>query len=342
MDVMGGPDPTPAEVEVLRRGHAARKEQERRKRQDKQHHAEMAGILGANQDQEADRPVQERPVPERQGDKPDLPARDKRSRWETILAPLVFAILGVAMIVAGFTMYPRTSEAPAPDFPTFMQVTSHFPIHLVNYLVIPLSSGKTEIEILVDLPAGMAHPPAHKPAALFVFAPPSGVSLWHCPRLPCTGPVGTQVSGSWGQTLTFNSMSGSAGEATTYFFVKGPNFGITSNGVTAAAALPQFFWNGPGQPLLYAGYGIHSATAYDWSPPAAPANGSALWIEPLAKGYTAGLTATGVDHSAQSFRDFIIFLAGALIALGGGAILAAIVEALHSRDWDTIRALRST
>lgn len=45
MGVLGGPDPTPAEVEVLRREHAARKEEKRRKRQNERDSGEMAGRL---------------------------------------------------------------------------------------------------------------------------------------------------------------------------------------------------------------------------------------------------------------------------------------------------------
>ncbi len=122
--------------------------------------------------------------------------------------------------------------------------------------------------------------------------------------------------------------------------MRAANFGVTSNAVTAAAAIPAVFYEGPGKPVLIAGYRIRSAGSYDWASfPAAIAKGNVgIWDEPLARGFTPGRAALGIDHAAQSKDDFRIFLAGALVALGGGAILAAALEALHVRDWAELRA----
>jgi hypothetical protein len=311
-------------VEPLRRGQTERKEQEHHRRQEKLDRPEMAGTPV----------VQEHPIPEQPGDKPGLPGVDERSRWETTLIPIALAILGLAMIFfAAFRVYPRTSEVPAPLFAT-LEVTASFPIDSINYRVDPQPPATARIIISVDLPNNTARPPAHRPAATLGMSLPPGASFWHCPKSICSGLIGYQK-------LTFHSMSGSAGEATATFFVKAGNFGVTTNGVTAAAAIPAVFWDIPEQGLLYTAYDIHSATAYEWSPAARDNTGHAVWTDPLAKGYTAGLTATGVNHSAQSRQEFAIFVAGALIALGGGAILTAIIEALHRRDWDAIRGLRS-
>lgn len=311
MGIMGGPSPDPAEVEALLREHVARKEQKRQQQQDEQDRAKMPGIAAANQDEKADRKAQERPTPEWSGNKQNLPVADKRSRWETILAPLALAILGLAMIVAAVIAYPRTSEAPAPNFRTFMSVTAHFPKSRINYLVAPLSSATAVINVLVDLPDRTVHPSTHVPAAFLALSLPPNAAFWYCPKPPCTGPVGRQLGEGWNQPLNFNSMSGSAGEAAVSFFVEARNFGITSNGITAAAALPTVLWNGPVQPpLLYAGYGVHSAASYDWSPAAATASHSVIWVEPLAKGWNGGLAATGINHAAQSWNDFKTSLLG--------------------------------
>lgn len=66
----------------------------------------------------------------------------------------------------------------------------------------------------------------------------------------------------------------------------------------------------------------------------------AAWEEPVNRGFTASRVAIGVNHSAQSWNDFKIFLAGALASLAGTAILAAAVEAArtHTHDWETLLA----
>jgi hypothetical protein len=300
----------------------------------------MPGKPGANQDQGADGPVQERPIPEQPVDEPPLPAADKRARWETILAPLGLAILGVAMILAALKVYPRPSEPPVPAF-SYLEVDASFPLFTIGYSVTKESAATAEIRIIVSLPAGMMHPPAHAPTAYLRMTLPTGSTFWHCPGHACKGPAGKPIHGEWNQPLAFSSVFASSGEATANFFVKASNFGVTSNGVTAAAAIPAVIYQGRGQAVLLTGYKIPSPARYDWSSPTARESGNyAIWTEPLAKGYTSGLSVTGVNHTAQSHEDLMTFLAGALVALGGGAILAAIIEAVHRRDWDTIRALR--
>jgi hypothetical protein len=300
----------------------------------------MSGMPAANQGQGAGDPVQEHPIHGQPADEPPLPAADKRARWETILAPLGLAILGVAMIFAALKVYPRTSEPPAPAF-SWLEVDASFPIFTIGYSVIGKSATTAEIRVIVSLPIGTIHPPAHAPTAYLRMTLPTGSTFWHCPGQACNSPAGKPIQGEWNQPLSFSSVFASSGEATANFFVKASNFGVTSNGVTAAAAIPAVIYQGQGQAVLLTGYKIQSPARYDWSSPTARDSGDyAVWTEPLTKGYTSGLSVTGVNHTAQSHEDLMTFLAGALVALGGGAILAAIIEAVHRRDWDTIRALR--
>jgi hypothetical protein len=305
----------------------------------------MSGVPVADQGHGADgpareRPITERPVTEQPIDKPPSPAADKRSRWETILAPIGLAVLGLAMILAAVKVYPRTSEPPAPAF-SFLEVDAAFRIFSIGYSVIGKSSTTAEIRVIVSLPNGTMHPRANAPAAHLHMTLPRGSTLWHCPGHACASPTGRPIRGEWNQPLSFSTVYDSSGEAIANFFVKASNFGVSSNGVTAAAAMPAVFYEGQGQAVLLTGYKIRSPARYDWSSPAAQeSSGYAIWAEPLAKGYTTGLSVTGVNHGAQSHEDFMTFLAGALVALGGGALLAAIIEAVHRRDWDTLRALR--
>ena len=116
----------------------------------------------------------------------------------------------------------------------------------------------------------------------------------------------------------------STGTATADFFVKARSFGVTSNGVNASAAVPEVLYRGLGQPMLLTLYHLRSANGYDWSAspvaasPAPPPSGSRT--SPAA----TRRAAIGVDHAAQAGDDIKIFVAGALLGIAGGAIIAAV------------------
>lgn len=64
-------------------------------------------------------------------------------------------------------------------------------------------------------------------------------------------------------------------------------------------------------------------------------NGFVAWAEDSSDGGTQSRVASGVNHDAQAHDDLMIFLAGAVVALAGAAVLAAIQEALHAGDTDS-------
>jgi hypothetical protein len=64
-------------------------------------------------------------------------------------------------------------------------------------------------------------------------------------------------------------------------------------------------------------------------------NGFVIWAEDFSDGDTQSRVASGIDHDAQAHDDLMIFLAGAVVALAGAAMLAAIQEALHAGDKDS-------
>jgi hypothetical protein len=292
----------------------------------------MPGIP-ADQDQGPDREAARS-----QDNSQSLAAKGKRSGLGAFLMPFGLVVLGLALLVAAFVLYPQTTELPTPPYSN-LQVATTFHIFIISYAVYPTSPTMAAVTISVSLPAGTKQPPARALPARLTVAPPPGVTFWHCHAQTCTRPQGKPIRGTWSEALAFNS----TGQATDRFFVKASNFGVTSNGVTAAAAIPGVYYLGPGRPILLTGYRLQSAASYDWSSfeTQYATRHAAVWYEPLTNGYTPGRAAVGIDHAAQSHDDFIIFLAGALIALGGGAILAGILEALHVSDWDVIRALRS-
>jgi hypothetical protein len=122
--------------------------------------------------------------------------------------------------------------------------------------------------------------------------------------------------------------------------VQAHHFGVTSDGVTAAAAIPEITFTGSKGAGLIAAYRIQSASSYDWSsyPPFTLTNSGAVWHEAVLPGSiynpadTAGRVASGINHTAQANNDTKTFIAGALLGLAGGALLSAVQEALHASD----------
>jgi len=162
-------------------------------------------------------------------------------------------------------------------------------------------------------------------------APPFGTAFRGC-HLPSCRIQGTGITSAsiWTDRLTFRPVN-SAGTATADFFVKARSFGVTSNGVNATVVVPEVIYQGQGNPILLTAYRLRSASSYDWSssPAAAVTSTVATWQQDLASGDTPGRAAVGIDHSAQTNDDIKIFIAGALLGIAGGAIIAAVQEAMH-------------
>lgn len=124
--------------------------------------------------------------------------------------------------------------------------------------------------------------------------------------------------------------------------MKAHSFGVTTNGVTAAAAFPNITFGGVHQhPLLIMDYQIPAANTYDWSsnPTIGLGANHATWEEPVISGNqqqsfgSTGLTparvATGINHTAETNDNTLTLVAGVLFGLAGGALVAAVQEALH-------------
>jgi hypothetical protein len=65
-------------------------------------------------------------------------------------------------------------------------------------------------------------------------------------------------------------------------------------------------------------------------PAAALKGSSAAWTEPLVGADTPGKVAVGINQTRQSSDNHLAFLAGALIGVAAGAVLAAIQELLSN------------
>jgi len=278
----------------------------------------------------ATNPGPEGPAPATQ-DKPRK-AAGVGTRWwrKTVLRPIVLGALGLALLLISFLLYPRTTELPSPAFPR-LALSTTFPVAFIDYSVFQISPAVAEMKISVVLPPGTPSPPANAPPPSLAVAPPFGIGFRGCHPPACFVKGNGITSASlWIQQLTFRPVD-SAGTATADFFVNARSFGVTSDGVNASTAIPEILYRGGGQPMMLVLYHLRSASSYDWSNSQAAlvTSTTAQWQQNVAGGDTPGRAAVGVDHAAQTNDDIKIFIAGALLGIAGGAIIAAVQEAMH-------------
>jgi hypothetical protein len=311
----------------------------------------MSDMPVARPGQEADRPVPERPnprppggesaapetpAPEPTGSMPPLAAAAKRPRLKPFRMPLALFAVGLVLLTVGLALYPRRTAPTAPATAKLF-VDPSCPLFGITYAVFPVPghSGVTKISLRLELPS--FPPPGTKPCiqspvvAGLDVQPPDGIKIVSCSR--CNGRAR--------MPLIFPPKSR---EVDYVFFIKATRFGVASNGLTASVAFPEIDYLGQGTPKLFVIYRVPSVSSYDWSDPPDSISKSAstiVWNEPMAIGETPGRVEGGTDQGALASDTLKTFVAGGLIALAGAAILTAITEAVHTRDWETIRALRS-
>lgn len=274
----------------------------------------------------------ESPQDPAQGKPQPLPARRKRSR-KKLLTPLVLGILGLALLLGAFFLYPRRTELPTPLF-TQLELTTTAQINLIAYNV-DAHPSLAKLSIFVWLNPGQRAVPT-----MLTIKLPFGDRILDC-HAPCearryNGAGGAGVQYSWASKLTFQPSSNSGLMAETDLFIQAFHFGEVYDGANASAAIPQIDYHGPDnpEPPMATQYIVPAASSYDWSP--LPALGTAgpdvNWVEYLPSGVTESRVAVGINHAAQSDDNTKTFIAGALLGLAGGAILSAIQEALHATD----------
>jgi hypothetical protein len=254
----------------------------------------------------------------------------ERPGRKKVLAPLVLAVLGLALLVAAFVLYPRTPEPAAPASTTLDIIApSNYAasaIAEIDYTVdqVRPDVARLTISLVLDIRA------YRSVEAGLTVTPPAGTVFVGCPRSH------PECGGTWGEKLSFKF----PGVATAHVFVKARSFGVNSDGITAAAAIPAISFAGSKGANLIAAYRIPSASSYDWSadPPSRLSGSGAVWDETVTPGTiysggdTPGRVASGINHAAQANDDTRIFVAGALLGLAGGALLSAVQEALHASD----------
>lgn len=268
--------------------------------------------------------------------------QDKAMSWwrsKKVLRPAVLAVIGVAFLLGGFAMYSSPGELSTPSFAT-IQLKSTFPVGSILYDVSQsqASPDTAKVTIYVQLPSNVLRTPAKAPAAGLWLELPPGTAFESCPPAACRFDQNEKAY-TWYQALDFKyeDTDSKSGEALATFPVKASGFGYVFNDINAAAAMPRVVFLGPGSatPILYTEYyNVTSPNSYDWSalqPQLTNAN-EILWDEPVAGGTAPGIAAVGIDYANESKDNFKTFVAGALLGLAGGALLAAVQEALHPDD----------
>jgi hypothetical protein len=262
-----------------------------------------------------------------------------RSRYlsKKILRPAILTAIGAALLLGAIRLYSSPGELSTPSFAT-IQLNSTFPIGAILYDVSQTSRSIAKITISVQLPAGVLQPPAKaQPAELWLEVPP-GIDFEKCLAGSCNFDQNDKEY-SWQWWLDFSKVDpdNKSGVAFATFFVKAHNFGYAFNDVNASAAIPRVdsLGQGSGTPILYTEYyNVTSAGSYDWSSfqPQLTNATEILWDEPVTSGATPGIVAVGINHANEAKDNNKTFFAGALLGLAGGALLAAVQEALHAND----------
>lgn len=251
---------------------------------------------------------------------------------EELLASTYFGWHRLGDAAGRFSYLSVYIRGPHPGYSQLV-INSKVPVGLVQYAATQISAVTAEITVRVSLAPGTSRPGA---ATLQVW-PPYGTTFVDCRAPACHNALGAGIPGDyWTEQLTFRPAGGSLQATPVVLVVKADHFGAIFNDVTASAVIPEVTYYGPPTPAqaLLAGYEIPSAASYDWSSfqPQSFTKGFTVWAEDFSVGDTQSRVVVGINHSAQTRDDFLIFLAGAVIALGGAAILAATQEALHARD----------
>jgi hypothetical protein len=250
--------------------------------------------------------------------------KHKKSLWKMMVTPVGLALLGLALLPIALSLYPSSAETFAPAYPR-VSVLTNLHISFISYSVVQVTPSLARMDVDLVRAASSA-PVTGAPFASLVVSPPYGTSFRTCPPTACTVIHGQVPAFTWKVLLAFNTK----GEAFASFYVKTKSLGLSVNGLSAQAVVPEAFYNGVGIPEFLVYYRIPSAATYDWSalPPAAFTASSIAWSEPLVQEDTAPKVAVGINQSRQSSDNHLAFVAGALIGVAGGAVLSAIQEAL--------------
>ena len=160
-----------------------------------------------------------------------------------LLTPVVLAVIGVAFALVAWAIYPSRTQLPVPTYTT-LHLISNTNINTVTYQVRPFSPSIALVKISVLLPSGSSGPHAGSPQASLYAFPPAGSSLICLPSSCFPQQGGNDY---YYHRLTFARAMGPGDlpnvrkvgiNAFVAFAVRAHDFGVTADGATASAAIP--------------------------------------------------------------------------------------------------------
>lgn len=233
--------------------------------------------------------------------------------------PGMLAVIGIAMGFAAYLFFPQRDQLPTPPYVAVNVTSRTVAIGSIRYEVDRLSGSSAEIRITVQALPGAT---VQGSVSLVTFLP------LNAEPVDCANCSGFDDANIWNPPMPFNA----TGRAIATVRVIANDFGYTVNGLNASVAIPQLNYIGSGTPGASVLYDLPGARDYDWSsfPTAFADDASARWTHQLNAGLAPARTAIGINHANQDKDNRNTFLAGALIGLAGGALLAAIQEGLHT------------
>jgi hypothetical protein len=249
-----------------------------------------------------------------------LADKERKPLWRRILLPLSLGAFVVVPLLLTICIYPRPPGSLDNLGPVKLKITTTATVTLVEYVV-----TNSDVEVIVYAkPTG---PKRASPSEAVIRIAPG----WVDPTWPTTLMTGLPATApaSFAPSPPALSWDKSPGPfVASAHFDMGPNErGLAYNGLNAVVAIPEVVIPGPREnPELHVSYDIPSDASYDWSP--GPPQTAAEWSSHLTRADTPGQMFFGTDHGREDSDNLHIFLAGALIALAGAAILAALQEGL--------------
>lgn len=258
--------------------------------------------------------------------KPRMPRSLLRpSSWRKL--PTAFLFAGLFLAALTIPLYPYRHPLQRVPFPEIIvQSPGKATVSSFSYNSIAQPSGVLDIRIDFNV----ANYAKGKTIGLYVYFP-SGSEILRCPK-SCNAEQNS--AGSWSGNLVVQPGGHPApdGFAGSEFIVRGTNLGYTANGLNALAVSPDVFFSKPPRntPRFSVEYVFPAADNYDWSNSPYVQAGAVSWEEVVANGYAPQVSEDGVNQTTQNFDSLRTFLAGALVALAGSALLAAFQEHMRS------------
>ncbi len=273
-------------------------------------------------------PSPEDPAPGQAGRARRHPARRRKLATSAALA-----LFGLALLPATVWVWPNENEPSTPPS-IYMSISTSLPINLIKYVVIARSPTEYQLQLLLQAPSVSSNSVADVSMYLpdgWRFGSCSRVGFDSCQRTPIASQQG-YYPGSTGEWLMKVSGPSLLRYADLDINIWGASFGYTTNGVQESVAMPQIAFNSNAICQLAVVYqGLPNPEKYDWSsyPTDEETSAYASWVEQITGDFEAGRVVVGIDDAAQSRDNLHTFVAGALVALIGAALIGALQESLH-------------